>query len=303
MKVVILGATGFVGSALCWHVSKNKKVKELVAVYRKENTLPYCVKHIKLEENELSLSLREALKNADFVFHCIGMAHLAKNSVEKDIYSKYIKVNSAVTLEILKSCVEAKVKHVVYFSSAKVYGESTTYGKSFSEKSPLKPTNVYAKSKVLAERKFFRFFYRNSGQFTIIRPPLILGENMKGNGLSILKLVDRNIPIPVGKINNKRSVLSLQSLLKFCDLILENRKDFTGIFNLSEIASLSTKEIIQQMAGYSGRRATIFNFPICIISFFCKLIRREDIFFKLTSDFELDSSKSIEMMNRLDKIQ
>ncbi|MBK9322221.1 MAG: NAD-dependent epimerase/dehydratase family protein [Bdellovibrionaceae bacterium] len=171
-KIMITGATGFVGSNF--------------------------IKSYETQYEIVPVSLREtAVEDIDFsgvnvVLHLAALAH--QSSIVP--FQRYYEVNTTLTEKLACRSKAAGVKQFVFYSTVKVYGvDGILDDKNFvlNEKTPIKPTDSYGKSKAMAE-EILQKLEDEKFKVAIIRPPMIYGEGVKGNMASLIRLVDK-IPI------------------------------------------------------------------------------------------------------------
>lgn len=216
-KVLITGASGFIGS--------------------------YLVKHLQgYEIQTLSLkdpSWKQQPINADAVIHCAGIAH-STLTITKD---EYFRVNCELTKELALHCIESNVKHFVYLSTILVYGEG--HIGEITKESRINPTTPYAKSKHCGEVELEEL--RTQLNLSVVRLPLVFGDKPKGNLATISKFA-QIFPIFIG-INNRRSILYLQDLTKQLEHILFQR--LSGTFHLHSLI-YSTTDLFKKYRSTKG---------------------------------------------------
>ncbi len=241
MKILLTGASGFVGSRL-QQVWKNPD--ELVPV-----SLRYG------DSNLASINWTEIKA----VIHLGGLAHQTGSIREEE----YFRANEALTVNLAKEAKENGVKNFIFLSTIKVFGNHID---KIPKASTPKPDDAYGQSKFNAELAL-QELSDQCFQVAIIRPPLIVGSGAKGNLLSLLQLLKNPLPLPFGNIQNKRSMLSLVGLIQVIqDLVLNPQN---GIFHVSN-EPISTTEICENIRSTMGFKSPrLFGFP----GFFRKIIR------------------------------
>lgn len=131
--------------------------------------------------------------------------------------AEYRRVNVEGTLNLAWQAVKAGVKRFVYISSIKVNGEQTSTNLPFVADGPCAPEDPYGISKLEAERGLQMLASETGLEVVIIRPPLVYGPGVKGNFASMLKLIEKGLPLPLGSVDNKRSLVAIDNLV---DLIV-----------------------------------------------------------------------------------
>jgi nucleoside-diphosphate-sugar epimerase len=258
--VLVTGATGFVG-------------KYAVPILKQ-----------KYEVNTFSFQTQK-LSDIDFtqiktIVHLAGMAH----KMEKVDPNDYFKVNHELTIDFAKVAKEMGVKHFIYTSSVKVYGDH--HGKYFfDENSTCSPTDPYGESKLKAEQDLIAMA---SDEFvvSIIRPPLVYGHQVKGNLQNLISLIRKYPFVPFGNINNKRSMVYVGNLTALISAILTSSKG--GVFLAGDAVPYSTTKLVDMIINKTKVKTKNISIP----SFLRSIIRslKPDIYHRLFGDFIIDNT-------------
>ncbi|MCX6254225.1 MAG: NAD-dependent epimerase/dehydratase family protein, partial [Bacteroidia bacterium] len=158
----------------------------------------------------------------DVVLHLAAIVHQSKKIPE----SEYFNVNRDLCLRIAENAKKAGIKQFVFLSTLKVYGDFVPDLDLRNENSRCFPNDAYGKSKYEAEIGLKKFEDVNF-TVSIIRTPLVYGEGVRANMLSIIKLVDSFPLLPFGKISNKRNFTYIENLVGFIDRIIEKKASGT----------------------------------------------------------------------------
>lgn len=233
MILSITGSSGFVGTN-----------------FKNEN-LGYQIHDIDL----LQIKPEKAqFNNSEALLHLAALVHQMKGAPDKQYYI----VNSDLAFETAKHAKENGVKHFLFMSTVKVYGEFTDEGESWKENSPCIPLDPYGKSKLEGEQRVKELEDKNF-TVSIIRTPLVYGPGVRANMLNLMKLVNRYPVIPLGNINNKRSMTYVGNLVHLIDTIIKKRK--SGIFLASDGEPVSTSFLVKEIAGNMPGKKIIFPIP------------------------------------------
>lgn len=193
------------------------------------------------------------------VIHLSGIAHQKKGTPEQ----LYYDVNENLALEFAKQTKAHGFKHFMFVSTIKVYGEDTLTKLSITESTPCKPTDAYGQSKYNAEQAISKLAAPDF-VVTIVRLPLVLGPNAKGNLLSLMKLAKLPLPLPLGGIQNSRSMISITNLALFFQQVLENPK--TGIYLPLDPRLPSTSELVREIRKAMGfKNPMLLKFPLASV--------------------------------------
>lgn len=266
-KILITGANSFVGRNYI-RFSKNRNVKEISL--------------IDFEPEEIDFS------QVDVLIHLAAIVHQSKKIPE----SEYRKVNRDLCLKVAKCARESGVKHFVFMSTVKVYGEKSFGYAPLNEDSPCNPDDFYGISKLEAEIAL-RQLEDNKFTVSIIRTPLVYGEGVKANMLNILKLTDQFPVLPFRNVNNKRSFTFAENLVGYIDCIIEKRA--SGVFIATDMESLSTTELVSLISKYLGKRILLIKMPDFLMKITRKLIPR--IIERLYGSLEINNSKTLDTLN------
>jgi len=219
----------------------------------------------------------------DSVLHLAALVHQMKGAPEQ----LYFKVNRDLAFEVAKRAKDQGVKQFVLMSSAKVYGESTSNGGYWNEESECFPTDPYGKSKLEAER-LIRGLEDDNFKVAIVRSPLVYGAGVKANMLSLIRLVDRFPLLPLGNIQNKRSIVYIGNLVALLNTIIEQQ--VSGVYIAGDRSPLSTSQMIRFIALAFSKRIFLIKIPIFIMAIIGKIV--PSIVDRLYGSLVLDNSNT-----------
>jgi UDP-glucose 4-epimerase len=288
-KILVTGANGFVGRALCDEfVRKGYRVRAVVRDVTKVQ-VSHGVEIYKMGHIDSSTDWSGALDGVDKVVHLAARVHVM-NEVSKDPLDEFRRVNTEGTRQLAHSAARAGVRRLLYMSTIKVNGEETT-GRPFTEEDSPIAEDPYAVSKWEAEQSLDKIGKETGLEVVVIRPPLVYGPAVKGNFLRLLKWVDLGIPLPFGSVANRRSLIGLHNLVDLIERCVEHPAAVGETFLASDGEDLSTSELIRRIAYALGQRPHIISFPVGILRRLMKLIGYEEIDHRLLGSLQIDSSK------------
>ena len=264
-KLLITGSNGFVGK---YFINKYKNKYEI-------KTFSF----LKDDINSLDCS------DVDVVFHLSALVHqMGGASLEE-----YEKVNVTQTLELAKKAKESGVKHFIFMSTVKVYGEETD--SVYTEDSICNPEDDYGKSKLKAELELQKLEDK-SFKVSIVRTPIVYGYGVKANIKSLVNLVKKVSILPFGKIENKRSMVYIGNLCHLVDVVIEQQK--SGIFLASDDEPLSTSKLNEEIAKNLNKKIYLLKIP-----FFESLLKfvKPSFHKRLYGSLEIDNSITKEKLN------
>ena len=309
MKTFVTGATGFVGKALIENLlSELYEVKALVR--QSSEALPLAVEQVIIGDlADLALSntsglLREAFTGVEVVVHTAARVHVM-NDDDANPLAEFRKVNRDATLVLARLAAESGVKRFVFLSSIKVNGEMTRPSNPFTPDDVHVPDDPYGLSKYEAEQGLLALTQETDMEVVIIRPPLVYGPGVKGNFFSMMKWMSKPVPLPFGAIHNQRSLVALDNLVSFISLCVDREKSSEAanqVLLISDGQDVSTTQLLRKVGqalnfkSPSGTKAWLVPVPVCIMTFFAKLLGKEDMANRLFGSLQVDSSKTRESL-------
>lgn len=255
-RVLVTGANGFVGEALCPLLEKSGWT--LRKATRSPQAGSVAVGNIGPDTD-----WRIALEGVTAVVHLAARVHIMRDATH-DPLAEYRAVNCAGTENLARQAAQAGVKRLVYLSSIKVNGESTG-SLPFRADDPPHPQDPYAQSKWEAEQSLHRIAAATGLEIVVLRPPLVYGPGVKANFLRLLGLVERGLPLPFGAINNRRSLLYLGNLADAVRVCLSHPAAAGKTYLVSDGASLSSADLVRGLAGALGKSPRLFPIPPALL--------------------------------------
>lgn len=293
-RVLITGATGFVGSVLMAELKKSSNVKVISAV-RKPNTSVDDTTIVVGDING-STDYSAVINRVDVVIHCAARAHIMKDE-STDPLVEYRKVNLEGTLNLAKQAIRAGVKRFVFISSIKVNGERSSIGKPFKHGDICNPLDDYGVSKSEAELQLIELSNATGLEVVIIRPTLVYGPGVKANFASLMNLVSKGIPLPFGCITqNKRSLVSITNLVDLIITCIDHPKAANQVFLVSDDQDVSTSEMVLEMAKALGKPTWQLPIPVWCYKLVGKLFNKSDVVDRLTGSLQVDISHTKETL-------
>jgi nucleoside-diphosphate-sugar epimerase len=287
MKVLVTGANGFIGKALCTYLARQNI--QVVPVVRRASQIP----------NSLVLQADDdtgwfaALQGCDAVVHLAGKAKVDANVQDPSLALQEANVTPAVTLYQRAS--QAGVKRFVFLSSVKVNGERTAPGTSFTPEDTPAPEDAYAHSKWQAEQRLRKLTQQSGPELVVIRPPLVYGPEVKGNFAALVHWVQKGVPLPLACVHNKRSMIAVENLSSFIALCADRErspKASNQTFLVSDGAPVSTTELLRQIALAQQTKARLFCFSSRLMQICFSLLGKSAQAERLLGSLVLNDTKS-----------
>jgi nucleoside-diphosphate-sugar epimerase len=176
-----------------------------------------------------------------------------------------------------------------------VNGE-TTSGHPFTADDTPAPKDPYGISKWETEQVLQRIAEQTGLEVVIIRPPLVYGPGVRANFLRLMQAVKRGMPLPLGAINNRRSLVALDNLMDLIDTCLNHPAARNQTFLVSDGSDLSTTELVKNMAAALGRPTRLIPVPESLLRVVAKLLGKTSIAQRLCGSLQVDINKTRDML-------
>ena len=288
MKLLITGATGFVGATLVQNIKSIYNITVLVRT--QSNELPATIQQL-VAKNIFEVDLPD---NIDVIIHLAGRAHIL-NEQTTDPLSEFRKVNVEGTLQLARQALDKKVKRFIFMSSIGVNG-SVTLHQPFTEDALPQPHADYAVSKLEAEQELKKLFSGSETELVIIRPPLVYAAHAPGNFARLLKLVASNLPLPFVGTKNKRSFVALENLVDFIQTCIEHPNAANQTFLVADQTSVSTRELVQYLKQGMGKKAYFIYIPQPLMKLGAACIGKSKLYEQLFESLEVDTTKAQKLL-------
>jgi UDP-glucose 4-epimerase len=293
---MITGATGFVGLELSARLLNSGH--DIYALIRtKTNILPSKVKQITI--GDLSHLSSDPVKNLfegiDVVIHTAARVHVMNDSVG-DPLAEFRKVNLEGTMTLARQAAEAGVKRFIFISSIKVNGESTVPGQPFTADDEPRPMDPYGVSKAEAEKALLELAVSTGLEVVIVRPVLVYGPGVKANFLSLMNWLNKSVPLPLGAIRNKRSLVSIDNLVDLIITCTGHPAAVNQVFLVSDGEDLSTTELLQRVGLALGKAARLLPVPAWLISLVAAVDGKRDFSERLLGSLQVDIKKTQDLL-------
>lgn len=292
--VLVTGASGFVGAALILRLCDRADISVTAASRNVNHEWPTGVKYLHLTDMEAD-HVAIPLDGVDTIVHCAARVHVMSDQAS-DPASVFRKINVHATLNLARQAAIAGVRRFVFISSIKVNGEATIAGGSFNSSDIPAPEDPYAISKLEAEQELMKLAGETGLEVVIIRPPLVYGPGVKGNFASLIKLMGKGFPLPLGAIHNKRSLVGIDNLVDLIIRCIDHPAAANQIFLAGDGEDLSTAELLRSLAEALGRPARLIPVPVGLLSFGATLLGKQEVARRLLGSLQVDISKAREVL-------
>ncbi len=239
---------------------------------------------------------RAALRGVDAVFHLAARVHVMHDT-SADPLLDFRRVNVQGTMHLARQAAALGVRRLVFVSSIKVNGEQTTPTRPFRADSTPAPVDPYGISKHEAERELLRLGGETGMEVAIVRPPLVYGPGVKANFASMMRALTRGVPLPLGAMDNTRSMVALDNLVDLLMVCLDHPAAAGEIFLVSDGEDLSTTELLRRIARAMGKKAILFPVPAAWLEWGAGLLGKRALAQRLCGSLHVDIEKTRRLLN------
>lgn len=293
-RILVTGATGFVGRHLVTHLLREKK--KLLLVLRNTSACPAeWLQHTQIEIAEIpdlttAPLLFRLASQAHTIIHIAGLAHVAPQDRSHDA-DRFMQANARLTAALTDAALEAGIKTFIHMSSlASITGNATS--EIIDDRTNHEPVTAYGRSKRAAESQVRRL--REAGIFAVsLRPPLIIGAKAKGNWASLQALAASGIPLPFAAIDNRRSFVSIETLTEAISTLCNGHwsPSLSDEYCIADPGPISLPEIIRTLRGGMGKPARQFSCPATVFRLLGAATRRQPQMAALTGNLVVDATR------------
>lgn len=294
-KILVTGASGFVGTALVDRLATHPDFTPRAVTRHENQHLSPAIDAVQISGLTSDVDWNAALQGIDAVVHAAARVHVMKDT-STDPLIEFRRVNVDGTLNLARQAAKSGVKRFVFISSIKVNGEGTLFDKPYRAEDPPAPADPYGVSKMEAEKELLQLAKETGIDVVIIRPPLVYGPGVKANFASMLKWLDRCAILPFGAVNNRRSFISLDNLIDFIVTSINHPEAANHVFLVSDGEDVSTTELLKKTADAMGKKTLLLPVPVGIMRFVSKLLGKENVTDRLFGSLQVDISKAKKML-------
>lgn len=288
-RVLVTGGSGFIGRKLIETLLKcdvnvvaPTRSKILRCDYRLTNPIIQCISQPLPDE---------WFRDVDVVIHLAAITHDIKGSFSE---SDYKKINTDAVLVLSKQAAKNRVGRFIFISSANVYGRKSN--KVINRKSLYEPFDITSCCKMNSEIELRQAGIDSVMGIVIICPPLVYGPGVKANFASMIRLASKNLPLPLGAINNKRSLVGIDNLVDLIVTCINHPKAANQIFLVSDDHDVSISGLLRELTLAAGKKPRLIPVPMKIIKFMATMLGKKSIADRLFGSLQLDITQTKETL-------
>lgn len=292
MKVLVTGASGFVGNATCARlVAQGMNVIGTVR-HLPARPLPGVDYRI-VGDLGANTDWRDVLTGVDTIIHCAARVHVMREMTADPLVAFRV-ANVAGTEQLARQAAAAGIRRFVFLSSVKVNGEGSLV--AYRETDPPAPQDAYGISKYEAELSLREIAGKTGMEVVMVRSPLIYGSGVKANFQALIRILVRGIPLPLGAIHNHRSLVALDNVVDLIVTCIEHPAAANETFLVSDGEDLSTTELIRRLARAMCRPARLIPMPTTVLMVGATLLGKGEMARRLCGTLKVDITKARKML-------
>lgn len=282
--ILVTGANGFVGRAVCDALAASGRAFR-ACVRAPQSDVPGAVA---VGDVGPDTDWRIALQGVSSVVQLVSRTHVLRETAP-DSLSAYRRINVQGTLRLAQEAARSGVRRLVFMSSIKVNGESTT--RPFTEGDPPRPEDAYGVSKREAEDALARVAADSGLEVVVLRPPLVYGPGVKGNFLGLMNWVARGLPLPLASIDNRRSLIHVGNLADAVVKACSAAQAAGQLYLMADGEDVSTPGLARALARALGVQPRLLPCPPLLLRIGAALTGRQGEISRLTGSLQVDCTK------------
>ena len=284
MLLALTGATGFIGQHLLRELPK--RGHRLRVLLRRPAAIPIAAASAVIGDLARPRNMAAALEGVDAVIHSAGLAHAMSGIPEDD----YRVVNTEATIGLARAARRAGAKRFIFLSTIRAQCGPATDTVMTEAVEPA-PTDAYGKSKLAAERGLAEVDI----DWVALRATLVYGPGVKGNMAQLMRLARSPVPLPLGNLRARRSLLAVENLTAAIETVLATPQTLRRAFVAADPQALTVAEMIAAMRRGLGRRPNVFPLPATLFDLMARAVGREEIYRRLSGSLVADPAALIRL--------
>lgn len=291
-RILITGANGFVGQALCHELLRrgHPVIAATRHAWADASSQPGALTGVAIGEVDERTAWGHALHGVNVVIHLAARVHVMQETAQ-DPLTEFRRVNVQGTEHLARMAAAAGVKRFVYVSSIKVNGEETATGQRYTERDLPQPQDPYGISKWEAEQALHRIAQETGLEVVIVRPPLVYGPGVKGNFAHMMRVLARGWPLPLASVSNRRDLLYLGNLVDALILCATHPAAAGHTYLLSDGEPISTPRLLRELATALHVPSRLLPMPPSLLRLLGGLTGKSEQVERLLGSLQLDAGK------------
>ncbi|WP_332748227.1 UDP-glucose 4-epimerase family protein [Hydrogenophaga sp.] len=293
--ILVTGANGYVGRELCAHMAAHGRLFR--ACVRTAKDVPHDASTAAVGDIHEATDWSTALNGCSTVVHLAARVHVMSESAS-DPLREFRRTNVEGTIHLARQAATAGVRRFIFVSSIKVNGECTVAGQPFTAADAPSPQDPYGISKMEAELGLRQIAAETGVEVVIVRPPLVYGPGVKANFASLMRAVQRGIPLPLASVtNNRRSFVALDNLVDLLMTCLDHPAAANQTFLVSDGEDLSTADLLRRLGLAMGRSARLIPVPPSLLQLGANILGKGDMAQRLLGSLQVNIDHTRNALN------
>lgn len=284
-SILITGASGFVGRHLTSCLAGQSYSLRLCSRKQPETAVPTEGEIVSYDLTGDNNDYDQLLVGIDTVIHLAGIVHRRRVKA-----ADYFTGNLHGTAKLAAEAAYRGVRRFVFISTVKVHGETSAPGQAITEQMPVAPADGYSKSKWAAEEEIIRICESTGMEYVILRPPLVYGPGVGANFLTLLKAVAGRYPLPLGGIDNLRSLIYVENLADVIAGLIAPPAARNQVYLVKD-TDISTPELVRALSRALGLAPRLYNWPPALLKVVAGILNRGEKADRLTESMCIDDTK------------
>lgn len=295
-RCMVTGANGFVGSALISRLVSEGHYS-VRAVVREAQATACSFPDVRgVADLGPDTEWTELLQGVDVVVHCAARVHIMGESGNQS-EAMFNRVNVQGSLNLARQAAAMGVRRFIFISSIKVNGEKNHANCPFTPDDLPAPSDAYARSKLLAEEGLQRLARETGMELVIIRPPLVYGPGVGANFLTLMRWLQKGLPLPLGRIDNSRSLVAVFNLVDLIIRCIDHLGAKGEIFLVSDDDDMSTTTLLFRLSEALGKPARLIPIPAKLIMWVATILGRRSMAQRLCDSLQVDIQKTKRLLD------
>ncbi len=298
-RILITGANGFIGSALCRFLQGSSYfVRGAVRAQAQCSVIDHSqlsgVEWMVLHDQSSADETRRRLQGVETIIHLAGRVHVMDDPAVNPLH-EFRSLNVAWTERLARSAAEEGVRRFIYLSSIKVNGEQSMT--PYTEEDSPNPQDPYGISKWEAEQALATVSSQTGLETVVIRSPLVYGPGVRGNFLQLLTLLRKGIPLPLARVENRRSMIYRANLVDILARCIDAKVVAGQTYLVSDGEDLATPELIRRLGKTLESTPRLWPLPLSILRGFGQLVGKQQVVDRLLGSLQVNSLKIMRELN------